>query len=176
MRRAAHISNNILLVVLIQNRGSGITATHCNTLQHKITHCNTIQHTGTNCNTPQHTATHCNTLQHTATHCNTLQHTAAHCDTYCTAKQVWFRGAGVQTSLQVRAQHVAVHELSHSHPRETPGVPYHSAILSHTKRYLPHMNESRHTHKSDSWIVLFTSARHPTCVLRVSFISHYWCT
>jgi len=61
---------------------SGISATHCNTLQHTATHNEYM--TGSFwiqvslCNTLQHTATHRNTLQHTATHCNTLQHTATH--------------------------------------------------------------------------------------------------
>ena len=69
------------------------TATHCNTLQHKL-QCNALQHTATHCNRiidalptrrHQHTATHCNTLQHTTTH-NTLQRTATHCNGIIDAK------------------------------------------------------------------------------------------
>ena len=60
---------------IIRHIHRGLTATHCNTLQHTATQCNTLQHTATHCNSLQHTATHCNTLQRTATHCNSLQHT-----------------------------------------------------------------------------------------------------
>jgi len=83
------------------------TATHCNTLQHRI-FCDddrdsfvetTRSNTATHCNALQNTATHCNTLQYrvsgnddrdgfveitrsdAATHCNTLQHTATRCNT-----------------------------------------------------------------------------------------------
>jgi len=61
------------------------TATHCNTLQHRISRTQARQpwcgkslrsslQNFTNADTLEHTATHCDTLQHTATYCNTLQH------------------------------------------------------------------------------------------------------
>ena len=46
------------------------------TLQHTATHCNTLQHRVYSVWVCSLVSTHCNTLQHTATHCNTLQHTA----------------------------------------------------------------------------------------------------
>jgi len=51
------------------------------TLQHTATHCNTLQHRVYSVWVCSLVSTHCNTLQHTATHCNTLQHTATHCNT-----------------------------------------------------------------------------------------------
>ena len=44
--------------------GEGLTATHCNPLQHTAMLCNALHYTAAHCSTLQHTATHCNMLRY----------------------------------------------------------------------------------------------------------------
>jgi len=75
------------------------SATHCNTLQHKVlghemaTHqsrndvkkrrqnMQTVQCSAAQCSALQCAATRCNALQRTTAHCSAQQRTAAHCNT-----------------------------------------------------------------------------------------------
>ena len=118
----------------------GVTATHCNTLQHTpqhtATHRNTLQHTATRCNALflpasllaganfgvtatyynalQLTATHRNTLQHTAACCNILQHTATHYNTN-TCHCCHAASCGVIATHCNTLQHTATHRNTPQH-------------------------------------------------------------
>jgi len=129
----------------------GISATHCNTLQHTATRCNT--HTNlsyhwigaTHCIAPQHTATYCNTLQHTAnfscipsdkrnTHvlqhklqrkAHVLQHKHTHTAIYCnTHSYYWIRECNTHMhTLPHAATHCNTlqHTAIHLKTRSTTG-------------------------------------------------------
>jgi len=60
-----------VLYVNLHSCDHGLTATHCNTLQHTATHHTTLQHAAAQRNTPHCTATHYNTL-HLDSNCHGL--------------------------------------------------------------------------------------------------------